>query len=259
MSPDSGAHARQVIALEKVTVAFRGGGGIFDVSLTVDQGEMVALIGPSGAGKSTLLRVINGLLRVSRGRAIVLSEEITRAPDRALRRIRRRIGMIHQNYNLVPRYTALGNALTGALGYLNPLMAVASYFPPSVIHKATTLLDSVGLADRLNHRADHLSGGQQQRVGIARALMQDPLILLADEPVSNLDPPTAVRILELLVGIARDRHLTLILSIHDVNYARKFATRIIGLKNGSLVFDLPASRVTDDILKDLYESEEILR
>jgi phosphonate transport system ATP-binding protein len=259
MCPDNGDLSASVISLENVSVAFGGGGGVFDVSLTIRKGEQVALIGPSGAGKSTLLRVINGLLRASSGRVTVLSEDITRAPDRLLRRIRRRIGMVHQNYNLVPRYTARGNALTGALGYLNPLLGVASYFPAAVVLKANSVLDSVGLSDRMFHRADHLSGGQQQRVGIARALMQDPEILLADEPVSNLDPPTALRILELLVGIARDRRLTLILSIHDVNYARKFAGRIVGLKNGRIVFDSPVSSVTDAILKDLYESEEILR
>ncbi|MHA2620831.1 MAG: phosphonate ABC transporter ATP-binding protein [bacterium JZ-2024 1] len=259
MSPNNGDLSAPVITLRNVSVAFAGGGGVFDISLTVFRGEQVALIGPSGAGKSTLLRVINGMVHASSGQVIVVSQDITKAPDRLLRRVRRRIGMVHQNYNLVPRYTARGNALTGALGYLNPLLGLVSYFPPAVVLKANRVLESVGLADRMFHRADQLSGGQQQRVGIARALLQDPEILLADEPVSNLDPPTALRILELLVSVARERHLTLILSIHDVNYARKFATRIIGLKQGRLVFDSPVSSVTDDILKDLYESGEILR
>lgn len=259
MCPDNGDGALSLIHLKNVSVVFPRGGGVFNISLTISEGEQVALIGPSGAGKSTLLRVINGLLRVSSGEVRVLSEDLTHAHDRKLRRVRRRIGMIHQNYNLVPRYTALGNVLTGALGYLNPLLALISYFPPGTVVRAREVLNAVGLSDRWLHRADHLSGGQQQRVGIARSLMQDPKILLADEPVSNLDPPTAVRILELLVDVARERRLTLILSIHDVNYARKFASRIIGLRGGQLVFDAPASTVTDQMLKDLYESEEILR
>ena len=216
--------------------------------LDIAAGAFTVLLGPSGAGKSTLLRSMNGLVRPTQGQ--VLTAEGTPIL-RALRAHRARTGMVFQQHQLIGRLTALGNVLTGRLGYHSGLR---SLWPLSRAEKRLALeaLDRVGLLDRALHRADQLSGGQQQRVGIARALAQQPRLILADEPVASLDPATAARVLELLHGICIADGISAVVSLHQIEFARRFADRIIGLAAGAVVFDGPAHALDDDAIARIY-------
>lgn len=221
-------------------------------SLDFAQGEFVVLLGASGAGKSTLLRSLNGLVRPGAGQ--VVATGIGNLSDPAhLRRHRRQTGMVFQQHHLIGRLSVLANVLMGRLGYHG---ALATLSPWSRAEKegALAALDRVGLMDRALDRADQLSGGQQQRVGIARALVQQPKVLLADEPVASLDPATAERLLALLHGICRSDGLTLIVSLHQVEFARQFADRIVGLQAGSVVFDGAPAELTPDRAQSLYRA-----
>ncbi len=226
------------------------------VSLTVDEPQVVTIIGPSGAGKSTLIRCINRLVEPTSGRVALDGAEITGLGRRALRKARRRMGMIFQEYNLVERLTVMENVLSGRLGYVGFLRAYRRNFPPEDVTAAFELLDRVGLAGYENTRADALSGGQRQRVGISRALMQRPDLLLVDEPTASLDPKTSRQIMRILVELAHERGTPAIVNIHDVGLAQSFADRIVGLCEGKIVFDGTSDQVTEDVLTEIYGEED---
>jgi phosphonate transport system ATP-binding protein len=229
-----------------------------DVSLTVAPTGITAIIGPSGTGKSTLIRCINRLVEPTSGQVLVHGVDVTRLNRRKLREMRRRIGMVFQEYNLVERLTVMENVLSGRLGYMSSVKAWLRRYPRDDIDAAFELLDTVGLAEQANQRADALSGGQRQRVGIARAVMQRPQIMLADEPTSSLDPKTSVEIMELMVSIAKTRNIPVVVNIHNVPLARRFATHIIGMTGGRIVYDGEPAGLTDEYLKQIYGGEDWL-
>lgn len=226
-----------------------------DVSFTVADGEFLAVIGLSGSGKSTLLRCINRLIEPTSGQVIWNGVDITAASPRELRRIRRHIGMIFQQFNLVRRSSVLTNVLSGRLGYVNPWLSLFHYFPPEDHQRALAALERVGIADKIHTRADQLSGGQQQRVGIARALMQEPQLILADEPVASLDPVLAHSILQYLEQLNREEGITVICSLHFLDLVHRYATRVIGLKEGRLVFEGHPRELTRERFKEVYGEE----
>ncbi|NOZ28842.1 MAG: phosphonate ABC transporter ATP-binding protein [Chloroflexi bacterium] len=230
-----------------------------DVSFTVENGEFVVLLGLSGSGKSTLLRCINRLIEPTSGKIIFDGVDVTAASGAELRRIRRSIGMIFQQFNLVERSTVLTNVLTGRSGYLNPLTSALGLFPREEVERAMRNLERVGIADKAYNRADTLSGGQQQRVGIARALMQEPKLILADEPVASLDPVLAHSILRYLEQLNREDGLTVICSLHIPSWARRYGTRILALKEGRLVYDGPPEALDRQRFREIYgpEAEDV--
>ena len=225
------------------------------VSLAIQHGEKVALIGPSGAGKTTLLRLIGASLRPSEGRLSVLGENPWQLAPRALRRLRARIGLIHQSPPIPPRQRAITAILAGRLGAWPWWRSAASLIYPSDITGARDALARLDLADRLFDRCDRLSGGQLQRVGVARVLYQQPDLILADEPVSAMDPSLADLTIQQLDADATQRGVTLIASLHAVDLALRWFPRIIGVKSGEIAFDLASSAVSETLLRDLYASE----
>jgi phosphonate transport system ATP-binding protein len=225
------------------------------VSLAIEGRGMTAIIGPSGAGKSTLIRCINRLADPTAGEILFRGQDLARLRGRDLRIARRRIGMVFQEYNLVERLSVIENLLCGRLGYVAVWRAWLRKFPPHDIDRAFRLLDAVGLADFATRRADQLSGGQRQRVGIARALMQEPDLVLADEPTSSLDPKTSVDIMELIARRAGERDIPVIVNIHNVELARRFADRIIGMSKGEIVFDGPPRALEEKHLLQIYGGE----
>jgi phosphonate transport system ATP-binding protein len=226
-----------------------------DVSLTIAGRGMTAIIGPSGTGKSTLVRCINRLVDPTAGEILFRSLDLAKVSGRQLREARRRIGMVFQEYNLVERLSVIENLLCGRLGYVPVWRAWLRRFPPADVERAFQLLDAVGLGDFATQRADQLSGGQRQRVGIARALMQEPDLLLADEPTSSLDPKTSVEIMELIARRAGERDIPVIVNIHNVELARRFADRIVGMHKGEVVFDGPPRELEDSHLLAIYGGE----
>lgn len=222
----------------------------------MDQPQIVAIIGPSGAGKSTLIRCINRLVQPTAGEIRLDDVDIVSLGRAELRRVRRLIGMIFQEYNLVDRLTVMENVLSGRLGYVSFWRAYRRNFPPGDVAAAFKLLERVGLTGYHNTRADALSGGQRQRVGIARALMQTPDLLLVDEPTASLDPKTSRQIMRLLVELAHERGTPALVNIHDVALAQNFSDRIIGLRAGEIVFDGTAKDVTADALTAIYGEED---
>lgn len=226
------------------------------VSLTVDKPQVVAVIGSSGAGKSTLIRCINRLVEPTAGRIVLNDLDVTALSRRELRKARRRMGMIFQEYNLVERLTVMENLLSGRLGYVSLWQAYRRNYPPHDIAAAFELLDRVGLNDYQDTRADALSGGQRQRVGIARALMQKPDLLLVDEPTASLDPKTSRQIMRLLCELAQERGTPALVNIHDVGLAQDFSDRIIGLSGAKIVFDGNPSELDADALTAIYGEED---
>ena len=254
--PSDGAPALEISGLRK---EYRRGVPVLrGINLTIAARGITAVIGPSGTGKSTLIRCINRLVEPSAGQIFFHGLDLARLRGRALRQARRRIGMVFQEYNLVERLTVMENVLSGRLGYVSPFKAWLRKYPQEDIDTAFELLDTVGLTQFANQRADALSGGQRQRVGIARAVMQQPELLLADEPTSSLDPKTSVEIMELMVSIAESRRIPVILNIHNVPLARRFATHIIGMADGTVVYDGPPEGLTEDYLKQIYGGENWL-
>jgi phosphonate transport system ATP-binding protein len=227
-----------------------------NVSLEVPKGQIMGLIGPSGAGKSTLIRCINRLVEPSAGAVRLGDVDLVRLGKSELRRQRRRIGMIFQEYSLVERLTVMENVLSGRLGYVPFWRSFLRKYPPADIQRAYQLLDRVGLIDHADKRADALSGGQRQRVGIARALAQDPELLLVDEPTASLDPKTSRQIMRLLTEICAERGLPAIVNIHDVPLAQQFMQRIVGLRAGRVVFDGPPEDLTEAALTSIYGEED---
>ena len=228
------------------------------VSLTVGATGVTAIIGPSGTGKSTLIRCINRLVEPTAGEILFHGVDLVRLNRPALRAARRRIGMVFQEYNLVERLSVMENLLSGRLGYVSTLNAWLRRYPREDIDAAFDLLETVGLTPYANERADALSGGQRQRVGIARAVMQQPELLLADEPTSSLDPKTSVEIMELLVEIAASRRIPVILNIHNVPLARRFADHMVGMSGGRIVYDGTPDGLTDEHLRQIYGGQDWL-
>jgi len=226
------------------------------ISLAVDRPMVVAIIGSSGAGKSTLIRCVNRLVEPTSGRVVLNGTEITALGRHGLRKARRRIGMIFQEYNLVERLTVMENVLSGRLGYVGFWRAYRRNYPPDDVAAAFEILDRVGLEGRENARADALSGGQRQRVGIARALMQRPELLLVDEPTASLDPKTSRQIMRLIVELAHERGTPVLINIHDVALAQTFADHIVGLRDGRIVFEDGPDRLTPAVLTEIYGEED---
>jgi phosphonate transport system ATP-binding protein len=224
---------------------------ISEVSLEIPQGQFCVILGPSGAGKSTLLRAVNGLMRPTSGRVLIDGIEFNTATQRALRQ---RVAMIHQHFNLTNRMSVASNVLSGLLPTVSTVRALSGWFKPEQRQKACQLLNRVGLSPtHLQRRAGDLSGGQQQRVGIARAFMMDPEVVLADEPVASLDPKISRDILSLIRDAARERNATVLCSLHQVDLAREFGDRIVGMRDGRVVFDGTPAEFTDERVHALYQ------
>ncbi len=226
-----------------------------DVSFDVPKGQFLAVIGLSGSGKSTLLRCINRLVEPTSGKIFLDGQDVTVANAEELRRVRRKIGMVFQHFNLVHRSSVLTNVLAGRLGYTNPAWSLINRFPKADIEKARYQLERVGIGDKARQRADALSGGQQQRVGIARALMQDPEIILADEPVASLDPVLAHSIMQYLEKINAEDGVTVICSLHFLDLVHRYAHRAIALNAGRVVFDGLPKEIDDVRFKEIYGQE----
>lgn len=236
--------------------------GLNNINLTIEKGEFVVIVGLSGAGKSTLLRSVNRLHEISEGEIVIDGKSITKANGSELRRIRRDIGMIFQSFNLVKRSSVLRNVLSGRVGYHSTLRTVLGLFPKEDIELALDALDRVNIIEKAYSRADELSGGQQQRVSIARALAQEAKIILADEPVASLDPLTTKQVMDDLQRINQDLGITTIVNLHFIDLAREYATRIIGLRAGEVVFDGPVEEATDEKFSEIYgrpiQADELL-
>ncbi len=228
-----------------------------DVSFTVEDGEFVVLIGLSGSGKSTLLRCINRLVEPTSGQIIWNGIDITAASPAELRLIRRQIGMIFQQFNLVKRLSVMNNVLSGRLGYVSPWRSLINYWTEEERRMAMANLERVGIADQAWKRADELSGGQQQRVAIARALMQQPKLILADEPVASLDPATSHSVMKYILELNRKDGITVICSLHFLSLARQYGTRIIALRDGRIVFDGKPEEIDDKRFKEIYGEEAV--
>lgn len=226
--------------------------GLNDINLTIDKGEFVVIVGLSGAGKSTMLRSINRLHDITEGEILIGGRSITSARGEELRKMRRGIGMIFQSFNLVKRSTVLRNVLSGRVGYHSTLRTLFGLFPQRDMELALHALDRVNILEKAYVRADQLSGGQQQRVSIARALAQEATIILADEPVASLDPLTTRQVMDDLKRINQELGITTVVNLHFIDLAREYATRIIGLRAGKVVFDGPASEATDERFSEIY-------
>jgi phosphonate transport system ATP-binding protein len=246
-----------MLKVENLTKIYEPGGvlALDNVSFEVPKGQFLAVIGLSGSGKSTLLRCINRLIEPTAGKIMLDDDDITAANQEQMRRIQRRIGMVFQHFNLVSRSSVLTNVLAGRLGYVNPAWSLINRFPKDDIKKAHHELERVGIGDKADVRADALSGGQQQRVGIARALMQDPELILADEPVASLDPVLAHSIMKYLQDINEQDGVTVLCSLHFLDIVHRYADRVIALNEGKLVFEGLPSEIDDKKFKEIYGRE----
>jgi len=245
-----------MLQVEHLTKVYPNGTvALKDVSFEVADGEFLAIIGLSGSGKSTLLRCINRLIEPTSGRIIWNGIDITAAPTSELRNIRRQIGMIFQQFNLVKRSSVMTNVLTGRLGYVHPYQSLFNYFSPADHERAMKNLEQLSMADKAHVRADSLSGGQQQLVGIARALMQEPKLILADEPVASLDPVLAHSILKYIEKMNKEYKITVLCSLHFLDLVHRYATRAIALKDGHLVFQGLPQEIDDAQFKAIYGQE----
>ena len=245
-----------MLEIKNLTKIYEGGTqALYDVSFTVKPGEFLAIIGLSGSGKSTLLRCINRLIEPTEGQIIWNGEDVTAASQDEMLRIRRKIGMIFQHFNLVSRSRVITNVLAGRLGYVNPGMSLLNRFPKSDTEMAIKQLERVSIADQAYKRADELSGGQQQRVGIARAMMQEPEIILADEPVASLDPVLAHSIMQYLETINQEDGVMVLCSLHFLDLVHRYADRAIALNDGKLMFDGSPEDIDDAKFKEIYGKE----
>ncbi len=242
------------VRLHRVSVAYAACHVLHEVSLSIDSGEVVGIVGSSGAGKTTLLRIINATKRPTEGWVEVGGERVSRLVSGRVRQLRAAIGFIHQDFALIPNLTVAQNVVAGRLGRLSLARSVLAMWWPSqtLLCEVHRLLEDVGIADKMFERVDRLSGGQQQRVAIARAVFQQPLIICADEPVSNLDPSLARGAMELLTALVRRSSLTLCVALHDVALASEFCTRLVGMQAGRVAFDIPSTEVTPARLAELY-------
>ncbi|GAB7386907.1 phosphonate ABC transporter ATP-binding protein [Bacillaceae bacterium] len=257
------------IVLENVTVVYDKQSGkiakkpgtkippaLADVSLRLQPGEFVAVLGSSGAGKSTLIRCLNLLVRPTRGRVLWNGKDLTTLAEKELRSIRTQFGMIFQQFHLVPRLSVLNNVLLGTLGKRAAWKNWLAYFSREEKERALEALRQVELADFAEKRVEHLSGGQQQRVAIARMLLQDPQVILGDEPVASLDPVISRNIMDLVRRIHESRRLITVMNLHDVGLAKRYATRIVGLSHGRVVFDGPPELVNEDVQQTIYGTQK---
>jgi phosphonate transport system ATP-binding protein len=246
-----------LLTIEKLSVVYPNGTqALKSIDLTAERGEIIAIIGRSGAGKSTLLRCINGLQPASSGRIVLDQEEITALQDAHMRRVRRHIGFIWQEYNLIDRLPAVTNVLMGRLGYNDAWQSAVGFFDRNHRTVAVRNLERVNLLDRANHRADRLSGGEKQRVSIARAMSQEPKIVLADEPVASLDPELAFQVMHALEKVAREDGVLTLINLHQVDLAKRFADRLVGIAHGIVVFDGPPSSLDDGALNRIYRFDK---
>ena len=242
-----------MLQVKNLTKIYEGGVLALDrVSFEVPKGQFLAIIGLSGSGKSTLLRCINRLIEPTAGQIIWDDVDVTAASQEEMRLILRKICMVFQHFNLVHRSKVITNVLAGRLGYVNPAWSLINRFPKKDIQKALQQLQRVGIAEKVNNRADELSGGQQQRVGIARALMQDPELILADEPVASLDPVLAHSIMKHLEQINKEDGVMVICSLHFLDLVHRYADRVIALNEGKLVFEGMPGEIDDQKFKEIY-------
>jgi phosphonate transport system ATP-binding protein len=243
------------VIIENLTKSYGPGSpAVDDISFEVKQGEFVVIIGPSGAGKSTVLRCINRMVEPTGGRVIFEGHDISHIKGKKIREARRRIGMIFQHYNLASRLTVMQNVMHGRLGYMSTMEGVLNRYTEEDKQKAVKFLEKVGLLELMYRRTSELSGGQKQRVGIVRALMQEPSLLLCDEPIASLDPNSAKVIMDLIRDLTREQNISCIVNLHQVHVAKKYATRIIGIRTGKLVFDGPPSKLSNDIIEEIYNT-----
>lgn len=246
-----------MLILEKLDKTYRTGDrALKAIDLEIPKGQVMALIGPSGAGKSTLIRCVNRLVEPTSGSVRLNGLELTTLGSRARRRARRQMGMIFQEYALVERLSVMENVLSGRLGYVGFWRSYFRRFSQADIDEAFRLLERVGLDHMVDKRADELSGGQRQRVGIARALIQQPELLLVDEPTASLDPKTSRQIMRLICELCKERELAAIINIHDVLLAQMFAERIVGLQMGEIVYDGPPDKLSAKVLTQIYGEED---
>jgi phosphonate transport system ATP-binding protein len=245
---------KPILEVRDLKKTYRGAEGpaINRINFSLNQGELIGIIGPSGAGKSTLLRCINRLIAPTEGRVFIEGEEITGASPGKIRALRRRVGMVFQHYNLVARLTVMQNVMHGRLGYMSTLNGILGLYAEEDKQRAKAILEQTGLGGFLYHRAGELSGGQKQRAGIVRALMQEPSILLCDEPIASLDSASAQVVMELIRDVSRQRNIACIVNLHQVDAAIKYAHRIIGMFQGEIVYDGPTAELTDAIIEKIY-------
>lgn len=244
-----------LLEVENLTKYYKDVRALSDVSFKVKKGEFVAVIGPSGSGKTTLVRCINRLIEPSDGSILFDKIDIRSLRGKELRRARAHIGMIFQHYNLVTRLSVIENVLHGRMGYKNDVSGILGIYSESEKQKAVEVLNLLGLDEYVYRRCDQLSGGQKQRVGIARALVQDPRMILCDEPIASLDPSSSKIIMDYLRKIQRDMGITILINIHQVDIAKKYAERILGFNKGTLVFDDSPHKLDKDTIKEIYGAE----
>jgi phosphonate transport system ATP-binding protein len=244
-----------ILEINNLTKYYKDVRALSDLSLKVKRGEFVSVIGRSGAGKSTLLRCINRMIEPTSGTVRFDGIDMRALDHRQLRHARMRIGMIFQHFNLVPRQTVVENVLHGRLGYKNSIQGALGLFTEEEKAAAYDVLDRLGLVDQLNKRCDELSGGQKQRVGIARALVQDPRLILCDEPIASLDPGSAKIIMDHLRRISSEMNITIMMNLHQVDIAIKYSDRIVGIREGEIVFDDEPGRLRKKVVAEVYGSE----
>ncbi|WP_027416778.1 phosphonate ABC transporter ATP-binding protein [Aneurinibacillus terranovensis] len=243
------------LIIEHLTKSYGSGSlAVEDISFEVDQGEFIAIIGPSGAGKSTILRCINRMVEPTDGRITFEGNDISHIKGKKIREARRRIGMIFQHYNLASRLTVMQNVMHGRLGYMSTMEGVLNRYKEEDKQKAVKFLEKVGLSKYMYRRASELSGGQKQRVGIVRALMQEPSLLLCDEPIASLDPNSAKVIMDLIRDLTHEWNISCIVNLHQVHVAKEYATRIIGIRQGKLVFNGSPSMLSNDVIEEIYNT-----
>lgn len=248
----------ELLAVKGLTKSYDGKtNALENVDLSFHEGEFVVIIGPSGAGKSTFIRCLNRMIDPSSGEIVMNGTHLEQLKGSALRKAQTKISMVFQNYNLIGRTSVIKNVLFGRLGHMSALDSIFGRYSQKDIERAHTLLEEVGLLDQKDKRADALSGGQQQRVGICRAVIQDPDLLLADEPIASLDPKSANVVMDTLSNLTKQYGLTCIVNLHQVDYARKYATRIIGIKNGHVVYDGLPENLSEETIRDIYEGKEV--
>jgi phosphonate transport system ATP-binding protein len=255
VTKDDKSNKKELLRIENLSKNYKDVAALSGVSFTVKKGEFISIIGPSGSGKTTLIRCINRLINASEGSIFYNGIDILSLKYKNLRKMRATIGMIFQHYNLVYRASVIENVLHGRLGYKNTLTGVIGYYTDEEKEKAVEVLEMLGLEDHVYKRCDQLSGGQKQRVGIARALLQDPRLILCDEPIASLDPNSAKKIMDYLKKIRKELGITIIVNLHQIDVAKKYAHRILGIRDGKLVFDGPPSELNNETIYKIYGAE----
>ncbi|MBW4522767.1 MAG: phosphonate ABC transporter ATP-binding protein [Scytolyngbya sp. HA4215-MV1] len=244
-----------VFELRQVAHQFGQFPALVNINLQIYPGDRVALVGSSGAGKSTLLRLLNGAILPTQGEVWALGRNLSQLRSRQLRQVQRQIGTIHQQFHLVDNLSVIHNVNAGHLGRWSLVKALLSLIIPQEVSTAQAALTQVGIPEKLYTRTDRLSGGQQQRVALARVLVQDPIAILADEPIASLDPELSREVMDLLRDLSQQAGRTLVVSLHDINFARSHCQRIIGLRQGTIIFDAPTEQVSATMITELYSLE----